>query len=208
VAALPVDVVHLEFEVTVADSPRCTFGFWLLWPGSSVGGEGLATSLLLQWTTGPMATLLDCMHDQSTLSACRFTFGGTGDYVYYRQLAPNVGAQSGATEFSVASGIYVVSGSGGRGSGSRLHVPAVPANFVADHVRLSPFGWQQLTFLALALTNWPGTLVFPGTSPAVIGTLQRRRAGAPIVPPTFDPAIDVRPSPVLEIVGRRSYAFR
>jgi hypothetical protein len=206
---LPTDVVHVRFGIGVGDSAFATFGFWLLWPGSSGAPESAVTELVLSWVTTPMVTFLDCMNSAARFDTCRCDLGTpTGDYRSYHALAPNAGAQPAGELIDAAVGLYVQTLEGGRGSGSRLHLPGVPTNFTDDFRNLSDYGWQQLVFAADALASWPPTLLGPSLAPAVLGTLQQRRAGLPLDPPTFSPATLVRPTRVLEYLPRRAYANR
>lgn len=201
-AAPPEGVVHVGVTVDVNGAPF-TFGHWLLIPDAGSGyplyWSGLLSSYFLE--VGP--ALLDCMHDGASLLTCRSTAGGTSPQVWVESFSPNHGHWTGGQADNVATGIYVQTQSGRRGSGSRVRLPAVPDSFINANRALSQFGAGYLQAAATALVAWVASVTGPTGAQAVLGTLQTRRGGVPLLPPEFDPAIAVRPSLRVERLARR-----
>lgn len=201
-SAIPEGVVHLELTIDV-NGWQFKPGHWLLIPDAASAyplyWSGLLTSYFLQVGN----KLLDCMHAGSSFIACRSVAGGTPTQVWVETFSPNQGHWTGGQADNVCSGIYIQTAGGGRGSGSRFRIPATPDSFIAYNRQLSQFGAGYLQAFATELAAWVTSITGPTGAAVELGTLQVRRAGVPLTPPTFDPATAVRPSYRVEHLSRR-----
>jgi hypothetical protein len=118
-------------------------------------------------------------------------------------LAPNHGAGTAGQSLSLSAGVYVQGTTGGRGSGSRIHIPGTPNEFTTEFAYLSEYGVQQLQFLATAMVAWAATGPPGPSTPCELGTLQTRRGSNRLNPPLWDPAAVIRPTFRLETIARR-----
>jgi hypothetical protein len=195
----------MQFELAIGPS-RPTFGFWLNYPSGAPSDASSMLELIDSFFVGPMATFLDCMHSDCIFRTCRTSVQGSSPFSFTAVLADNHGAGTAGQSLMVASGLYVQGVTGGRGSGSRIHLPGVPNEFTTDFAYLSEYGVQQLQFAADALVNWVATGPPGPSTPCVLGTLQTRRGGTTLHPPIFDPAAVVVPTRRLETIARRQRA--
>lgn len=203
----PNGVVHVELEVDDSGSPA-TFGFWLLYPSTYPLGAAQLGLLTTDFVTNLMQYFLDCMTGSAMFRTCRLTTRGIAPLRWVEVLAPNHGAGSGGVTLGVAAGIYIQGSGGGSGSGTRIHIPGIAAELVDPPGRLSEFGEQQLQFLCSVFPDWVSNLYTSGLGEVLLGTLQQRRGGQLLDPPIFDPAEALRPTLVLEGVGRRLRTLR
>jgi hypothetical protein len=198
----PEGVVWISSDVDVNGYPA-SVGFWVLIPDADAGPPlywlGLLGSVELQVWPG----WLSCMHAGASFVTCRCLVGGIAPQWYALPAPPNHGEWTGGQAENVCMGLYVQSSSGGRGSGSRIHLPAVPDIFVQNNVQLSEVGRGNLLAAAVAMTDWAASVSGPTGAAVTIGTLQTRRAGAPLLPPVFDPALLIRPGQGIETMRRR-----
>lgn len=201
----PDGILRIDFELAIGPS-RPTFGFWLFYPSGAPGNALEMQQLIDSFFLFPMSVFLDCMHSECSFRTCRTAVQGSSPFSYVTTLAPNAGAGTPGQSLSIAAGLYVRGSTGGRGSGSRIHLPGTPNEFTDDFAYLSDFGIQQLTFAATALTDWVATGPPGPSTPCVLGTLQQRRRGHRIDPPIFDPADSVSPTLRLETMSRRQRA--
>ena len=203
----PDGILRMDFELEVGPT-RPTFGFWLFYPAGAPSGPTEMEALINSFYTGPLPYFLDCMHSDCSFVTCRTSVQGTAPFSLTKTLAPNHGSGTAGQGLFMASGLYIQGTSGGRGSGSRLHLPGVPNEFTTDFAYLTEYGVQQLTFAATALVDWVATGPPGPSTPCVLGTLQQRENGVKLHPPIFDPAIAVTPTLRLVAVPARFQAIR
>jgi hypothetical protein len=199
---VPADVVHFNIGVDVNGYP-CSYGFWLLVPGASGAGEPYIRGLLSDYFLTATHELLQCMHSGASLDVLRADAGGPSPARAFISAPENSGAWEGGQAQSLATVLYVTSSSGGRGSGSRIRIPAVPDIFIANNQSINRSGYGHLILAATELTNWVNAIVPPGGGNAVIGTLQRKTKSGPLAVAAFDPAAIVKASPTLAHLDNR-----
>lgn len=204
-AELLADILHMQFGCTDDLNP-CSFGFYLRVQGAAALDPSKFSLIVYDWFNFVQPTFLDCMHTGASFGTCRLTRGLPLPYVHVEQLAPNLGAQDGSVPMAVAAGLYMVAAIGGRGSGSRLHLPGCPSRFVEADAKLSGYGLQQLTFAAQALADFPARLTSDLGTPTELVTYQTRRGGKPLAVPEYSPTVAVRPTLRLTTVTRRMRA--
>lgn len=203
-APVPVDICHLATEVDVGPT-RSSYGFWFALGGATAAGPGIAALIIADYYTNLLPYFLACMHSEATPSTCRLAIGGAPPFQYVATLAPSHGAGTAGELPCIATGIYVQTSGGGKGSGSRIHIPGTPNEFTEDFAYLTAYGQQQLQFLATQLPIWVSSLSPSYGSFSTLGTLQTRRGGQRLSPPRFDPAILVRTTNRLETLARRQH---
>lgn len=199
---VPADVLRLELDIEV-NGYLFTTGMWFLVPD--------LPAATLPWyqafTADAIAYLVGAVngvtHSGAFLSTCRVAAGGVGGFRYASYAGTNVGAYSGGQADIVASGVFIRSNSGTRGSGSRLRFPACPDAFLTDNVQLSAAGLSRLLDMCTAITSFSAAELGPSGAPVVLGTLRRAQAGAPLPSAIFDPALAVVPSLRIEYLDRR-----
>lgn len=206
-APVPSDVVW--FSPTVEVGPTTSsFGFWLLWPGITPADAGWAEQVVDSWVINIQQYFLNLMHSAARFRTCRILVGGSPPFRYETDIADNAGAGTAGQALALAVGLYLQSSGGGRGSGTRIRVPGISNEMTDDFAYLSEYGQQQLVFTADALAAWPSQLAPLGYGTPVLGTLQRRDDGTPLVTAAFDPLEVIRPTLLLEVLARRQKQVR
>lgn len=198
----PSNVVRLDFDFYV-NGRDFTTGMWLLIPDVETGGVAYLDALCADAQFYTLSGWTGCMHDGASVVTCRASYGGTQPANFVSYAAPNHGAYTGGQADAIACGVYVVSSSGGKGSGSRLRVPATPDAFVDDNYRLASAAVARLLDLCNAIDTFVAATHGPLGAQAVLGTVQRSRRGAPLPTAEFDPAQAVVPSFRVEFLSRR-----
>ena len=201
-SAPPAGVVSIASDVDVHGYPS-SFAFWLLIPDDDVATIPYWSALITSYQLQVWPAILNCMHSGASFVTCRIAAGGTAPQRFVEAAPANHGAWTGGQAQSVAAGLYVLTSSGHRGSGSRVHFPAVPDIFIDDNARLSNAGRGLLQQAATALVDWIASVSGPTGAQVLLGTLQTRRGGVPLLLPTFDPAVAVLPTARVERMGRR-----
>lgn len=204
---VPSDVVW--FSPTTAVGPATmSFGFWMLWPGLGPGTASWAELVVSSWVINVQQLFLNLMHSAARFRTCRILVGGSPPFRFETEVADNAGAGTAGQDLGLAIGLYLQTVGGGRGSGSRLRVAGISNEMTTDFAYLSDFGHQELVFAADALAGWPAQLGALGFGTPVLGTLQRRDQGTPMPTAQFDPLDVIRPSLLLEVLGRRQKSIR
>lgn len=198
----PSNVVRLEFDFFVTGRTLTT-GMWLLIPDVETGGVPYLDALCADAQFYLLGGFTGCMHNGASLVTCRASYGGTTPANFVSYAAPNHGAYSGGQADAIACGVYAVSATGGKGSGSRLRIPGTPDDFVDDGYRLSSAGVSQLIALCGDINNFVTATHGPLGAQAVLGTVQKARRGAPLPSAQFDPAQAIVPSYRIEYLRRR-----
>lgn len=199
---VPDDVLRLELDFDV-NGRRFTTGLWMLTPGLQAWTPTWLTSFasdvfsyLLPGTTG-------VTHDGTSLTTCRVLIAGSSPIAWTAYAPPNHGAHTGGQADAIASGVYVVSSSGGRGSGSRIRFPGCPDDFITDNWLLSPQGQSRLLDMCSSIIELMNAVTSPTSQLMTLGTLQRATVAGPRSTSQFDPASLVVPSNRVEVLRRR-----
>lgn len=198
----PSNVVRLDLDFLVNGRDFHT-GLWLLIPDVETAGVAYLDALVADFISFVVGGVTGVMHSGSSWVTCRASYGGTTPASFIGYVTPNHGAWSGGQADAIATGLYLVSSTGGRGSGSRLRFPAVPDDFVDDNWRLASTAVAQLVILANDITNFVSGTIGPTGAPAIVGTVQRAARGAPLPVASFDPAQAIVPSYRVDFLGRR-----
>jgi hypothetical protein len=198
----PPDTIRLITTVAVHER-YFSFGLSFLIPDVDSADDAWCRGFLDSFILAPAGDVLNCMSDQAQISTCRLESNRHGAPRLELPFPPNHGAHSGLEADAIACGLYVTSGSGRKGAGSRIRFPAVPPVFVDDGWRLSNQAGGYLTLAANGIVAWVATQVGPTGSGVILGTIRRSAHGAPLSTSTFDVAFAVRPSLCVEVVRRR-----
>lgn len=198
----PDNVVHFNIECAVSEA-LYSFGFWLLVNDVAAGGlpylDALGASFVLE--VGPAIEALQSA--DASLSTCRLTVVRPTPLVF-TSIFPDVhGAGPNRLAGTTALGVYLLSSSGGRGSGSRLRIPGIRDDALAGPTALSFSGRARLVAVCDAFVTWVASISDPLGGQPVLGTVQRSKSGAPLPVALFDPATGVLPSDRVEVLSRR-----
>jgi hypothetical protein len=199
---VPADVLRVELVIDV-NGRELTTGWWWFVPDLIAGGVPwliAAASNIFSYMVSPLD---GCMHSGASWSLLRLSSGGTTPLVYSEAAPVSGGVYTGGQADAIATGVYVLSSTGRRGSGSRLRIPATPDDFVVNNYMLSTTGVGRLFDFAAAMQSCTAATIGPTGGAVILGTLQRSRAGAPLGVATFDPAAAVIPSFRVELLARR-----
>jgi len=199
---IPPNCLHFSFGLTVGGSP-CSFGFWIHAEAADALSPADFSLAVYDFYTFHMGDFLDAMSTETVFTTCRIERGPPNRYVHFEDLAPNHGAQSGGTPIAMCSGIYLAVEGGGRGSGTRLHLPGLPGRFVTEEAKLSGYGLQQLVFVADSLLNYPARLTTDWSRFVELVTVNTKRNGAYLPDAGFTPVIAIRPTHRLPVLSRR-----
>lgn len=203
----PDGVVHLSQDTDVAGY-TASFGLWLWWPANPPLDPDEALAVIGNWASIVVPYFLACMNSSASFTTCRLTHRGTTPFRFVSELAPNHGAGSSGATLAISAGVYIQSSSGARGSGTRIHIPAINSAMYNDPGVLSTTGVNNLLALTNAIATWPQQLFSAGAGTVQLGTLQQRRGGQLLSHPTFVEAIGVRPTYKVETISRRLHQIR
>lgn len=180
-----------------------SFGHWLLIPDSAAATVSYLHDLASSYQLNVGGELLDCMHDGSSFATSRLGLQSPAPLQYTQAWPANHGAWTGGEANAIATGVYVLTSAGGKGSGARVRIPGAPDIHVDAGGRLSNAGRGHLQAFCTALITWVDGETGPTGAPILLGTVQRQRAGAPLPVASFDPAVGVLPSLRVERLVRR-----
>lgn len=199
---VPDDVAFLSPTVDV-NGLVFSFGLWIQCADFAGMTILQAETLLSSFDLSTSNAWLACMHNGCALSTCRLAVGGTSGLRYARPYGPNSGLFTGGQADAIAAGIYLMSSTPRRGSGTRVRIPGTPDVFVSDGYRLTLEGRDNLQVLCDQLANWVASVTGPAGSPVLIGTLSRRTTAGPLPAAAFTPTQGIIPSLRVERLSRR-----
>lgn len=198
----PFGVGKVTCEFAVDDAPA-TVGFWFFDPSGFPSDYTTAHAIADQFVLSPLAHLMNVNSRAAYCAACRVRIMAGEPADARVQFDAVQGLWPGAQAMNATCGWRLVSSSAGRGRASVTRIPSCPDQFIDSTWRLSASGYANLRDQGSHFINAFNAMVGGGGANLQLGTLHQFRAGLPLNPPTFDPALTVLPSPHVLTIRRR-----
>jgi hypothetical protein len=198
----PPNTARLETAVDVNGWP-VTFAFSFFNASFDLMGPTELHEVLNNWIIFVGAAVGGSMHSGAQLTTCRLFSLRTSGPRALATFPTNRGAWEGGQANHVAVGLYVRTTAYGRGSGSRVRLPACPDAFIDNNREVSATARGRLLAIANGLANFQNAPIGGVLTPTVLGTIQRQASGRPLSSATFAPATSVEACRRVETLRRR-----